>query len=105
MTKDAASRVLPYAQAGSVIADPSAMPPRLWNDPSLPPAPEVPFDKGLFERLTAPYRLKPASPAIDAGSKEPGVETDFRGASRPQDRAWDIGADEFGGSPAAQAEK
>jgi hypothetical protein len=44
------------------------------------------------------YRLRPESPAIDAGISFPGVEVDFDGNVRPQGPAYDIGAFEYTGS-------
>lgn len=41
------------------------------------------------------YRLRPASPCIDAGSSEPAVDTDLDGVPRPQGVAADLGAYEF----------
>jgi hypothetical protein len=38
------------------------------------------------------YRLRPGSPAVDAGTTLPGVTVDRAGTPRPQGRAFDIGA-------------
>ncbi|MBN1669794.1 MAG: right-handed parallel beta-helix repeat-containing protein [Kiritimatiellae bacterium] len=46
---------------------------------------------------TADFRLRPGSPAIDAGAPLAEVGTDFEGTARPQGAAWDIGAYEFRG--------
>lgn len=47
------------------------------------------------------YRLKPTSPAINAGTQNSAPNNDFDGGSRPQGSAWDIGACEAGATPAA----
>jgi hypothetical protein len=43
------------------------------------------------------YRLRPGSPAVDAGVTLPAVRHDRAGTSRPQGRAYDIGAYERSG--------
>jgi hypothetical protein len=41
------------------------------------------------------YKLKPGSPAIDAGIFLPDVKTDIDGVTRPQGLAYDIGCYEL----------
>jgi len=78
--------VLPYPQAGSVIADPSAIPPRSGTIPSLPPAAGGDLSTGSSSsgspRLQAQARLV----GHRRGLGSAGVKTDFRGAPRPQGR-------------------
>ncbi len=45
------------------------------------------------------YRLRPTSPAIDAGTSVGAPDTDLDGGSRPVGRGYDIGAYEFGSAP------
>jgi uncharacterized protein DUF1565 len=49
---------------------------------------------------TGDYHLKSTSPAINAGTSTSAPVTDFSGGTRPVGGAWDIGAYEFGATPA-----
>jgi Protein of unknown function (DUF1565) len=49
---------------------------------------------------TGDYHLKSTSPAINAGTSTSAPVTDFSGGTRPVGGAWDIGAYEFGDTPA-----
>src|SRR5262249_53579140 len=71
----------------------NAIPPRLWSDPSLSP-PSAPQP---LAQMIANYLLTRSSPAINAGVTLSGFNTDITGDIRTAG-AWDIGADEFGGS-------
>jgi IPT/TIG domain len=51
-------------------------------------------DPLLINQAAGNFRLKPGSPAIDAGIKTP-VATDFDGLPRPQGSGYDIGAFEW----------
>ncbi len=83
-------------EVASLWSDPrlqnaSAIPPRFWSNPSLPPpSPILPR-----ETVSGPYKLASGSPAIDAGVAIPGVVTDAWGTSRPYGNLPDIGAHEF----------
>lgn len=54
---------------------------------------EASFDSSLFD--TADLRLLAGSPAIDTGVTIAAVPKDYRGISRPQGTAYDMGAFEF----------
>lgn len=66
-----------YLESGSIIADPMFVDPQSGN-----------------------FHLSSASPAIDAGRPEPYTARDFDNGRRPQGLAGDLGAFEFGASPA-----
>lgn len=56
-------------------------------------------DPEFIDPINKDYRLKPTSPAIDAGIDLSGiVDKDIASISRPQGSAWDIGAYEYEGS-------
>jgi len=74
------------------LVNPAMIPPRLWDDPSLAPAPR-PQPSRL--NLAEPYKLSAFSPAIDAGTSQSAPASDFEGNSRPQGAGYDLGADEF----------
>jgi hypothetical protein len=54
-------------------------------------------DPKFLDATAGDFHLQKDSPAIDKGAdlKRQGVATDFEGNSRPQGRAFDIGAFEF----------
>lgn len=58
----------------------------LFTDPKL-------INPGSFN--AADYQLSAGSPAINAGSYQPSVSTDYFGETRPVDSLYDIGADEW----------
>src|SRR5262249_48018871 len=79
--------------ANPLLVNSNAIPPRLWSDPSLSP-PSAPQP---LAQMIANYLLTRSSPAINAGVTLSGFNTDITGDIRTAG-AWDIGADEFGGS-------
>jgi hypothetical protein len=84
-------------ETGSQWTDPrlvntSAIPRRLWNDPSLP---QVSTTLPSRLELAAPYLLTSNSPALNVGTSQNAPSADFGGTSRPQGSAWDIGAYEY----------
>ena len=61
----------------------------LWNASNpIVGTNEVVADPALGVR----YRLRPGSPALNAGAAVPWLAVDLEGVSRPQQGAWDIGA-------------
>jgi len=65
----------------------------LWGDPKLVALGSLSGDIAANQKLTAESEL-----AIDRGTV--GANTDYWGATRPQGNGYDIGAHEFGGTPA-----
>jgi|GEM_PF-974385 len=62
---------------------------------------DITSDPRLVSPSEGNYRLRPDSPAIDAGTSTDAPTTDFDGTARPAGLGFDIGPFEFGGSPGA----
>jgi hypothetical protein len=52
----------------------------------------VDVDPKLVNAPAGDFQLQAGSPAINAGATVSGVITDFKGTSRPQGGAYDVGA-------------
>lgn len=59
-------------------------------------------DPMFVDPANGDFRLRPGSPAIDAGATLSHVDTDIRGVSRPQGSAFDIGCYEYSRTEDAQ---